>query len=383
MKLRSDIDIAIVAPCPLPGIAAEGWMARIAAIDRQLADFRRVYLNLSEQHDDDSCSILWHSPQVGESLVRPKGQKSTAVISDLARQVRLIYVHTLHLADLMLPWLPSNKVCVDIHGITPEEEVMMGRPHLKQHYEIVERQVLEGARRCVAVSNAMIRHYTDKYPGLHPQWSTIPIVEFYANECASEPAAANQSELPVTAVYTGGTQAWQNVDAMLELSDACAKWCKFHFFSADAEILKTRAAALKYRSRPEIGFCPKQELPSLYQSSDFGLVLRDDNPVNRVASPTKLAEYMDFGIVPIVRSPSMGDFNDFGFVYVTEQDFREQFFPDRSSREWMAKHNRAVLSRIAAKFESGIEEVRSVIAPLATSAAAGQSTGRDAQPRSG
>ena len=84
-------------------------------------------------------------------------------------------------------------------------------------------------------------------------------------------------------------------------------------------------------------FCAKSDLGSEYQKYDFGLVLRDDTTVNRVACPTKLYEYMSIGLIPIVRTPALGDFLELNYAYITEDEFREGFFPDSLSRRMMAQ----------------------------------------------
>ena len=43
---------------------------------------------------------------------------------------------------------------------------------------------------------------------------------------------------------------------------------------------------------------------------DVGLLLRDDLPVNRVASPTKFAEYCLCGL-PVLTTPYVGDFSEY------------------------------------------------------------------------
>jgi len=108
-------------------------------------------------------------------------------------------------------------------------------------------------------------------------------------------------------------------------------------------------------------FCAKADLVAEYQKHDFGLVLRDDTPVNRVACPTKLYEYMTIGLVPIVRSPALGDFLDFNYAYVTEEEFLEGFFPDRLSRVMMARKNLSAVRAMRKIFFSGAADIRALI----------------------
>ena len=45
-------------------------------------------------------------------------------------------------------------------------------------------------------------------------------------------------------------------------------------------------------------------------AADFGLLLRENNIVNNVASPTKFAEYLMAGL-PVIISNGIGDFSYF------------------------------------------------------------------------
>ena len=53
-----------------------------------------------------------------------------------------------------------------------------------------------------------------------------------------------------------------------------------------------------------------------YMKNDCGVVLRNDNIVNRVACPTKLIDYLQYGLIPIVLSPHIGDFYNLGYKYI-------------------------------------------------------------------
>ena len=162
--------VAVVAPFPHPHLTLEGWMTRIAQIDAQLAGMTRIYLHFSDAHRDAQCTLVDHDAERAEALLVPGGEASTAFVSRLAETVDAFYVHTLHLAEYLLPWLDSGKVHVDIHGITPEEEELLGRTHLRARYEAVEQAVLRDAACCIGVSRAMTEHYAAKYPSLRPRW---------------------------------------------------------------------------------------------------------------------------------------------------------------------------------------------------------------------
>jgi glycosyltransferase involved in cell wall biosynthesis len=53
--------------------------------------------------------------------------------------------------------------------------------------------------------------------------------------------------------------------------------------------------------------CPHKEVAGTACAADVALLLRSDNVVNRVASPTKFAEYLSMG-VPVVITDVLADF---------------------------------------------------------------------------
>ena len=359
--------IAVAAPFPHPHLTLEGWMTRIAQMDAQLAGMPRIYLHFSDGHADAPCTVVEHDAERAEALLVPGGGTSTAFVSRLADTVDAFYVHTLHLAEHLQPWLDTGKVYVDIHGVTPEEEELLGRPHLRARYEAVEQAVLRDAACCIGVSRAMTAHYAAKYPSLRPRWLTVPVSPSFP--APGPPRGRAADDRRVVALYSGAVQAWQNLDAMLALAVSAGDAVEFRFYSHEHAAIRRRAAELGVAPPPLVDCCGREALPAVYGAADLGLILRDDSAVNRVACPTKLAEYLHFGLIPVVRSPRLGDFPELGYAYVTEQEFRDGFIPDAASRGWMAEQNRDVVRQLAARFEAAAHDLRTRLAETGTRAA--------------
>ena len=352
--------IAIVAPFPHSHDQLEGWMTRISSIDYQFRGMPRIYVNFSESHDDSRCKEIARDKERAEVVLNPSGKKSAAFMSDLAAAVDAIYVHTLHLAEHVLPWLNTGKVYVDIHGVTPEEEESLGNAHLRGRYEIVEQAVLQGAQCCICVSEAMAEHYAEKYPLLRPNWLTIPVSATFAANFEIAPRVPTDNRRPV-ALYSGGVQAWQNLDAMLELVESTGNDIDFRFLSHEHVQIQRRIEESKLTYAPAVGYCNKIDLPAAYRAADFGMVLRDASPVNRVSCPTKLVEYLLFGLIPVIRSPHLGDFSKFRFAYISEEEFKAGFIPDAATRDWMAEQNLDVVLHLTKQFYAGTQELRTMI----------------------
>lgn len=332
-------------------------MSRIGAVDAILEKKRRVYINFSEHHlrgRDDKITQPEHNGW--EICLSPSDTEHQHLLNEIVNTVKIIYIHTIHLAEFMQPWLGSGKIVVDFHGIVPEEEAMLGRPELSGKYEKIEKEVLQKAWSCVMVTRSMKKHYHEKYPEISPNTIILPIVESLPFFDISA-APALRAELPVHVVYAGGTQAWQNINGMLDLAKSTEQFSDFTFLSHDWKLIEDVAKQKNVPQKTSFKFCAKASLTDEYMRHDFGLVLRDDTSVNRVACPTKLYEYMTIGLIPIVRTPALGDFLELNYSYITENEFCEGFFPDFLSRKMMARKNLEAVYSMREMFADGAKRI--------------------------
>jgi hypothetical protein len=95
-----------------------------------------------------------------------------------------------------------------------------------------------------------------------------------------------------------------------------------------------------------------------YQGCQYGLLFRDDIPVNNVACPAKLTEYMQYGIVPVLTSPRIGDFEALGMRYVACEDFVQGKVPPEEERARMAEENRQVAEKLKEITNEGYAKLR-------------------------
>lgn len=343
---NENFDIAIMAPAPIEFRINEGWISRISAIDNIISNKKRIYINpfLSTKED---INIYKHSEDLYEIQISYNYFEFNEIISLITNSVKLFYCHTLHLAEYLIPKLDTGKIIVDIHGITPEEEVMLGNPNLKKKYELIEQEVLKKAKYCVMVSNAMKKHYENKYPNLKPNCLILPIVELLDID---ENLAKNKEDNKEI-IYSGGIQVWQNIGAMLKLA-AKQKEYNYTFLSANFCAIKKKAKKLKIKNAT-YKVVPKDKLKEIYKKANFGIVLRNESPVNFVACPTKLYEYMACAIVPIVRTPNMGDFLELGFKYITEKEALKGNFPSLKEQKEIILNNFKVVKRMQNMFYEG------------------------------
>ena len=340
--------VLIIAPCPLGRSAAEGWMSRIRAVDRIFAGQPRVYLDVESGEVPPGPPVAVAHGEALEyrlDLMRPSHRQ---LLEALLQECRFAYVHTIHLARFLLPYYATGKIVTDIHGIAPEEERMLGRPAHGDFYEAVEAMVMATSRLLVVVTEAMRDHLLAKYPDCHAEFLVMPIIEPHAVDLAArEP---RQPGTPYRVVYAGGTQAWQNIEDTLAIFASVREVCRFDFLSHEHAAISRMPAAKALGEAARFRVVDKADLAEAYLRADFGFVLRDPVAVNIVSCPTKLSEYLWFGVVPVVKSSAIGDFERLGYAYLTMADFAGMLFPDEGALAEMRAHNRAIIETMAGRF---------------------------------
>jgi hypothetical protein len=353
--------VLIIAPCPIGRGAAEGWMSRIRAVDRIFAGQPRVYLDVVSGEVPLGPPVATTHGEALEyrlDLLRPSHRH---LLETLLQECRFAYVHTIHLARFLLPYYPTGKIVTDIHGIVPEEERMLGRRAHGDFYEAVEATVMATSRLLVVVTEAMRDHLLAKYPDCHAEFLVLPIIEPHAVDLAAR--QPRQPGTPYRAVYAGGTQAWQNIDDTLAICASVREVCRFDFLSHEHVAISRMPAAEALGEAARFRVVDKAALAEAYLQADFGFVLRDPVAVNIVSCPTKLSEYLWFGVVPVVKTAAIGDFERLGYAYLTMSDFAGMLFPDEEALAEMRAHNRAIIETLAGRFGGASVRLASLSLP--------------------
>jgi glycosyltransferase involved in cell wall biosynthesis len=181
-----------------------------------------------------------------------------------------------------------------------------------------EELVCASASRVLAVSEAL-RHVLDRrHPGVAAKTEVFPctvdLQKFQLDEAARRSWRAKLGlEGKRVIAYAGSLVAYQLPERLVALGarvtqadpDAHLLLITPHQdrareLLADAGLGSGRATTLA------VGHT---EMPGLLNAADAGLLLRHPDPVNAVASPTKVAEYLACG-VPVLLSAGIGDLSE-------------------------------------------------------------------------
>jgi len=114
-------------------------------------------------------------------------------------------------------------------------------------------------------------------------------------------------------VYAGSLTSWNLLGPMLEVFACVRKKQPGAHFLFMTSAAKQARDAFRLRGFPDgcytITSVPHQEIKDYVALGDMALLLREDNLVNRVASPVKLGEYLACG-VPVCITPHVGDLSE-------------------------------------------------------------------------
>lgn len=215
-----------------------------------------------------------------------------------------IYIATTIFDVLKLYYSGRKNIYFWVQGILPEESLM--RHSSKLRYGILsfwEKKSLKCAKHIACVSDAMREHYENKYNlNLKNKYSVFPCYNTTINE---ESFSDPMKYLNNVFVYAGGLAVWQCFEKTLDIYKSIENLgvpnTKLIVLTKDKEQAK-KLILEKDIKNYETGFYPKEELPKVLSGAKFGFVIREDNPVNNVATPTKISTYLSCGLIPVYSS---------------------------------------------------------------------------------
>ncbi len=363
---------------PVTGDEKDGYVQRVIAIDRALEDRERVYLKIVAARSGRPALVhlgrgIWrleiaHGCDLGEAALAALLATGAAVYSQSLVGIDPPVVRRL---------LPrrTGPFLMDMHGAVPEEFALYRNHYMAQKYARYETWAAREADILVCVTEAMARHFEAKLGLPRARMIVCPIFL----HARAEPIAGRAYHDRPRAIYAGGTQRWQMIPELAALVAATRDAVDWVLYTPDVEGMAEALAA--EGAAPDgaalaLAAASQAQVFATYPRCDFGLLLREDCVVNRVACPTKLVEYLRFGVIPVLATPDVGDFAALGMRWVAAEDFAAGRLPDPDRRAAMAAANAAVFRRLLEASETGLARIAEAAAgePSAPAAADLRST---------
>ncbi len=199
-------------------------------------------------------------------------------------------------------------------GIGPEEYELLHNYTLrsklgKAYLSYFEKKCLKKTDLCLFVSKEMERFYEQKYDVKFGNRSLI--IPCYNKPLDETSFWVEKKYENLSFVYAGALYGWQCIEESVQVFkkvydyDQTAKLTLLTGQRNEAEEL-----IKKYDLKNvTVGFVKLEKLQDELVKYKYGFLLRKDDPINNVATPTKMNSYLAAGIVPIYTNV-VKDFED-------------------------------------------------------------------------
>lgn len=243
--------------------------------------------------------------KIGEKVVFTKNVKN---INSSSRQEIVVVARLMDYLSVRIRGFKN--IVMWFQGVEPEESYMSHQSKTRKCIlEFIEKRALKKSIFCYFVSQAMQEHYARKYRiAFAPEKVfCMPCLNTGIHESTFH---RDQKYRKNIFVYVGSLAPWQKFEETLDIYQNIITYgiqdIELRIYTPDQE--KARAI-VKDRGieNATIGFVDNEHIPEVLSDVKFGFVIRDDNVVNNVATPTKLSTYLSCGVIPIY-SRSLYDF---------------------------------------------------------------------------
>lgn len=334
--------ITFVGQYPTPESIRDGFIQRTKDIDDLFSEVPRVYLDIRIKGYFKPQKI-----EVGNVTIFKLNYflHFIKIISVLLKS-EIIYIHSVYNGFKIIPHIffvsrRKRKICFELHGAFPEESRYYGERFNPYVFSLVEKWILRKSHSIVYVSNQFKDYIQSKWNFTSTLESFI-IPTVASNVLKKENAEKvkdicsrfNIQDNDVVFIYSGSTKKWQKIESTLEAISKIADNPRYKFFllTGYLEDMKRLLKEFGLNEHPRIfvlSLAP-EEISEYYAIAHYGFILRDEHILNRVASPTKLFEYLSYGIIPVMESLNIGDFLRYEYEYLKIEDLADDI-PIRKS----------------------------------------------------
>ena len=273
--------------------------------------FKEDIRNVTELYYTIMLSAL---SNVGVELCELKKSASLSVLKIPRSQYVLA---TTLKAFIILYVLGYRNIIYWFQGITPEEDYMTYHSILrKMLFTWAEKRAVKYSKYRIGVSTYLFEHYEKKY-GIAISKDSVFIMPCFNASSINKQNFYNLEKYKNNIFcYAGGMQAWQGFDKIVEIYKHVEERFPNVFFkvlSKDIEAAKRIIERYGIKNY-SIYNVPQDKMDEELSSCKFGFIVREDNIINNVATPTKLGTYVGNGVIPIF-TPAIRSFYDMSKKY--------------------------------------------------------------------
>ncbi|WP_010422704.1 glycosyl transferase [Anaerophaga thermohalophila] len=211
----------------------------------------------------------------------------------------------------------------------------------------IEKKAVTQSQRQIAVSSKLINYWQENFNFSGNRAIVIPCT---LNTTKNEDAEnipedlisffdyVNQQNYTVT-VFAGGNGKWQQIDKICEFAlESIEKQESSAFLFLCPPDKNIQDLKNKFPARVFNTLVSPDLVHTILSKCDYGIILREQNTTNKVASPVKVAEYLFAGLKVII-SPDIGDYsnmvkeNDLGVIWTPKGETPYLPKPDIAERQ--------------------------------------------------
>lgn len=237
-----------------------------------------------------------------------------------------------------LRFLPKVKVIFEARGAALEESkhVLGSQPTLNHRFRLFrlavhEKNIVTKSDVVICVSNALEKYYKSKFKIRKNRFFVFPgaadthLFSYKESLRKKNREKFDYKNTDKVIVYSGKLSLkWEIPDVVFSFFKRVKELdsnFKFLILTPDQDKCKEFVRNYDLINEIVITKVPFEEVSSYLNAADFGLLLREDVPMNNVASPTKFSEYIMSGL-PTIVSNGVYDYvdlvNETGFGIVLE-----------------------------------------------------------------
>lgn len=346
-----DDSICVFAPY---GIDApyDGYKKRILAIDNGfLRKYRKIYLNccvnpeskLKIEIIDDKHSYIKFNSFDDEQI---------DFVLQIINKVKITYTHSINM--FMLEFTNSRLLNIfyekeiinilDVHGDVPNEQKLNGDNLRAVLADQIEKTIVIGADAVICVSQYMKDCLVSKYKLNKDKFLILNILEDFETNF-NEIKEKRINQVPAI-VFAGGLQKWQCLEQMIEVIKCTKHIYNYRFYINNIEIYEEEIKEFEKETSIKAETLCFSDLKKEYMRCDYGMLLRENDPVNNVACPTKLFEYIAHGIIPIINQNTISVISELGIKCITKEQLISNTLPSLKEKEKMIESNFEIYKRI-------------------------------------
>lgn len=306
--------ITFIAPFPDNHNIKDGMIQRVKAIDDIFSESERIYLSLSFNHFFRKSTI---QPNIKIQVLKRNVFFHFIEIFNQLRRSDIIYCHSIYniLPIIFFLFFLKGKIILDIHGVVTNE-LSLEKKYFKSFiYKLIEKFSFKKIDIAIGVTNSMCNYFKKKYPDYKGKFIVFNIFPESLKKCFGEQIIPHSKTI---IIYSGNTQKWQNIDLMMQTIKN-NQYANIQYIILSSEVAKFENLITKYDITPHnilIKSVLPKELDQYYSVASYGFILRDESIINQVANPTKLIEYLTYGIIPIVLNENIGDYKSYNYEFI-------------------------------------------------------------------